>query len=124
MRGHHDEIRSKGADVVAIGMGIPEQAADFRESQQIPFRLVVDRQKETYRALEITRGGVWQVMGPKQIARGVKNVLTGHRQATVKQDPYQLGGTAIVEPSGDIRYLHRSRDSTDNYPVREILARL
>lgn len=124
MRGHYDEVKAKGAEVVAIGMGIPEMAADFRDKQDIPFRLLVDRTKQTYRALEIPRGNLWQLVGPQPVLRGMRNLLTGNWQGIVRQDPYQLGGTAIVEPSGEIRYLHRAKDSSDNYPVGEILARL
>jgi hypothetical protein len=39
-------------------------------------------------------------------------------------DPLQLGGTFIVDHSGIVRYVHRSRTPLDYPAVEELLARL
>ena len=126
MRGRYREFQAKGADVAAIGMGIPEMAADFREKQDVPFPLLVDRTKETYRALEMKRGTLWEVAGPPVWLRYAKGLLGGHSQAIEKpkQDPLQLGGVVVTDRGGDVLYEFRSSTSSDNPPIDDVLAAL
>jgi len=105
-------------------MGRPDMAAHFQQTQDIPFTLLVDDTKETYRILEIRRGSAMDVIGPKVWLRGAKNILTGKGQALPQQDPLQLGGTAVVAPGGEIRYLHRAGTSSDNAPIAALLEAL
>ncbi len=124
MRKHYDEIRSTGAEVVAIGMGWPEAAADFRDKHDIPFPVLLDRKKESYRALQLSRGGFTELYGPKVAARAVGSMLRGNAQTLPKQDYRQLGGTVVVAAGGDLRYVHRAGDASDNAPIDEVLAAL
>lgn len=125
MRDRWEEITGAGATVVAIGMGQVEMAAHFREGQDIPFPLIVDRKKETYRALEVGRGTLLSVAGPTVWVQAVKNITKGHPPfKKPQQDALQLGGTAIVKPGGEIAHIHRSKDSSDNYPVDEVIEKV
>ena len=111
--------------MVAIGMGQVPMAAHFREEQEIPFPLIVDHTKQTYRALEIRKGGLGSVMGPTVWLRAAKNMLKGQQPVKKpEQDPFQLGATAIVGAGGEISHLHRSSDSSDNYPVDDVIEEL
>jgi len=124
LRDRYDEIRAAGADVAAIGMGDPRMAAAFKDSYQVPFPLLVDHRKETYRAAEVKRGNLFEVAGPKVWLRTAKNIVTGKPQGKPQQDAFQLGATAIVERGGGIRYMHLSEDSADNIPINLLLDRL
>lgn len=124
MRGRYQEFRERGADVAAIGMGWPAAAADFKATFEVPFPVLVDHTKETYRALELGHGTWWSVAGPPVWWRGIKGIVSGHPTALPKQDPKQLSGVAVVEPGGHVRYVHRAANSSDNPPVDEVLAAL
>lgn len=124
LRDHIDEIRSAGADVAAIGMGTEAQAAHFKDSQEIPFVLLVDRRKETYRALNLKRANLWEIVGPGVWVRFGKALLQGKPSGKPRQDAYQLGGTMVVKPGGEIAFMHRSKDPADDYPVEKILSHL
>jgi hypothetical protein len=124
LSGRYDEVTSRGADVAAIGMGIPEMAADFRERQGIQFPLLVDRTKETYRALQMKKGNLWDVVGPSNWPRYAKAMITGHGVDLPKQDPYQMGGVLIVRPDGEVLYEFRASESRDNPPLDELIAAL
>ncbi len=123
MRDRYQEFEAKGANVAAIGMGLTAMAKDFKEKQKIPFTLLVDRRRETHRVFELGRGNLLAVAGPKQIARGIKSLLTGNVQGrpAPKQDVLQLGGALVVAPVGEVLYEHRATSSDDNAPVGDLL---
>ena len=110
--------------MVAIGMGIPAMAADFKEKQDVPFMVLVDSKKETYEALELRRGNMWDVAGPPAWIRFGKGILGGHGVARAEQDVYQLAGTAVVDTHGSLLFLQRAQSSADNARVEDVLAAL
>lgn len=124
MSGRHEEFTARGASIAAIGMGLPGMAEDFREKQGIQFPLLVDRTKETYRALEMKKGNLWDVMGPKNWARYAKGILSGHGVDKPKQDPLQMGGVLVVDTDGAVKYEFRAGAAKENPPIDEVLAAL
>ena len=124
MRDRAEDFAAADVEVTAIGMGRPEMAAHFRESQEVPFRLLVDHDRETYKALGIRRANLMQVVGPSVWLRFGKGLLTGKGVAPAKQDPLQLGGTIVVDAGGTILYQHRSDNSSDNAPIDDLLGAL
>ena len=104
-------------------MGRVDDAARFKHGQRIPFPLLVDRKKNTYRALEAA-SSVAGALGPRVWLKGAKAVLTGHGMAPARQDWRQLGATAVVAPGGEVVYLHRSKNASDNPPVDDLLREL
>lgn len=125
MRDRYEEITATGGQVAAIGMGWPEAAAAFKHEFEIPFPLMVDRTKETYRTLGMRRGNIWDVAGPPVWIRGLKNVLGGRQPfARPKQDALQLGGTAVIAPGAQLLLVHRSDTSSENLPVDAIVSAL
>ena len=123
MRDAKEEFDSKGVEVVAIGMGIPAMAADFKAKQSIPFRLLVDPEQESYRALSLKRSATGAA-GPQVWLKGAVNVLQGHGISPAKQDWKQLGGALVVDKGGRVLFVHQAEDSADNAPVRRLLEAL
>jgi peroxiredoxin len=123
LRDHVDEFTSRGAEIIAIGMGLPAMAADFKDKQDIPFRLLVDPEKATYKALALDRSPA-AAAGPQVWLRGAKSLLKGHGIAPAKQDWQQLGGAMVVAPGGEVLHAHRAKDAADNLPVRKLLEAL
>lgn len=107
-------------------MGLTAMAADFKEKQDIPFPLLVDRRRETHRAFELRRATLLEVVGPKQVARGIKSLVTGNKQGrpAPKQDVLQLGGALVVAPGGDVLFEHQASSADDNASADELLAAL
>lgn len=126
MRDRYPEFEAKRASVAAIGMGLTTMAADFRDKHDIPFPLLVDQARETHKALELKRGKLLEIVGPKQVARGLKAFVTGTSagRPAPKQDVLQLGGALVVAPGGDVLYRHQAAGSEDNAPVDDLLAAL
>jgi peroxiredoxin len=118
----YEEFTERGASIVAIGMGRPDMAAHFRDEREIPFPLIVDHDKETYRALEMKRGNLWDVSGPQNWGRFAKGIVKGHGvDVRVKQDPLQMGGAIVVDPGGEIRYVFRGSSAKETPDIEELL---
>jgi peroxiredoxin len=117
------QFQSKGAKLVAIGMGLPAMAADFKEKQNIPFLLLVDQERKTYKALELERS-LLAATGPQVWLKGAKSLLKGHGVARAEQDWQQLGGSMVVARGGEVLLIHRASDSADNAPVKRLLEAL
>lgn len=105
-----------------IGMGASETARRFKEEFSLPFTVLVDKKRESYRMLGLKRGSISEVMGPRVWAKGIKS-LAKHGQGVPKEDPYQLGGVAIVK-DGKVSFVHRSETSSDNLSIDTLLEAL
>ena len=103
-------------------MGATETARRFKEDQRLPFTVLVDKKRESYRMLGLKRGSAMDVMGPRVWVKGVKSVLR-HGQGVPKEDPYQLGGAAIVK-DGTLKLVYRSKVASDNLSVDDLLEAL
>ena len=100
-------------------------AAHFREERDVDFPLIVDRNKVTYKTLEMKRGNLWEISGPQNWGRFAKGILTGHGvDLKPKQDPLQMGGAVVVDPGGRVRYVFRAGASSDTPEIEELLAAL
>lgn len=122
MRARVHEFTSMSVNLAMVGMGTPEAAARFTARYAPNIRLIVDRKKETYRAFGLRRGSVGDVVGPKVWLPGVKALATGQVVRKPRQDPYQLGGAAVVDTSGEIRYAYRAATSADHPSIDELVA--
>lgn len=105
-----------------IGMGASETARRFKEEFSLPFTVLVDKKRESYRMLGLKRGSISEVMGPRVWAKGIKS-LAKHGQGVPKEDPYQLGGVAIVK-DGKVSFVHCSETSSDNLSIDTLLEAL
>jgi hypothetical protein len=122
LRDDHQKFIERDARVVVIGMGATETARRFKEQFALPFTVLVDKKRESYRMLGLKRGSVSEVMGPRVWAKGIKS-LVKHGQGAPKEDPYQLGGVAIVK-DGKVSFVHRSDTSSDNLSIDALLEAL
>ena len=124
MQLHRDRERfaEAGATLGVIGQGTPRHAAHFRESQGVDIPLLVDPDRRTYAAAGAKRATVSELVGPRQVARGLRRGLAaGVRQGRMVGHPAQLGGTLVVASDGSVVYAHMAEDASDNAPNEEVL---
>jgi hypothetical protein len=117
-----DEFDAAGVRLVLIGQGRPEHAAQFRKSQKVDLEMLVDSERKTYEAAGTKIATLGELLGPKVVARGVRNVFSaGVVQGRIIGNAAQLGGVLIVKPDGSIPYAHLAEDASDNPPNDEVL---
>ncbi|MBM3275536.1 MAG: redoxin domain-containing protein [Candidatus Sericytochromatia bacterium] len=117
------ELEARGATVTAIGNGTVEQAREFAASQQLIFRLLTDPDLEAYRAMSFARG-LGEVLNLATLGSSLLAAAGGYRQTAAAGDLLQLGGAAVMEPGGRMRYFHASRTAGDHADTRDLVAAL
>jgi peroxiredoxin len=110
-------------DVVVIGNAEPSAIADFRAQQDIDLTVYVDPERHAYSALGF-RDDVGGSANPRMILAAFDAWRRGARQGAMAGHPWQLGGVVIVEPSGEISFVHASRYAGDDPPIELILDRI
>ena len=98
-------------------------AANFKKEFEIPFTLLVDHNKETYRALKLERANPWHVYGPPVWIEGIRSILAFGNKFP-KQDPLQLGGVVVAEEGGNVLFVYRAKASSDIPPVDRVISTL
>ena len=124
MRDREGEFRTRGARLVAIGLGDAAYARAFREDSGITFPLLVDADRDAYRAASLRSASLLHVLRPDNIVAVLGARAAGHRQHRKGPNPFQLGGSFVFGPGNVDRYLHVSQTFSDNAPVSALLAAL
>ena len=125
MRDQYDQIRARGAEVVAIGTGDQRYAAAFTTEEHVPFPVLVDDHAEAARAASVRRVPFLRLMTDRRSWAGTKRARAGgHRIHRSGKRVTQLGATFVIGPGGIVRYAHIDDHSSDHAPLDDVLAAL
>jgi peroxiredoxin len=124
LRERYDEIRSAGADVVAIGTGDARYAAAFVRDEEIPFPVLVDDDSLAAAAASVRTVGWVELLHPRTWKATRETRKRGYHVKKAGKRVKQLGGTFLIAPGDDVRYEHVDRDSTDHAPIDDVLTAL
>ena len=122
LREHEQAFREKGARLAAIGLGGRRYARLFRQDTGITFLLLVDEQREAYRAAGLRTASLLHVFRRDNAAARKRARAAGHRQHRTGQNPFQLGGSFVFGPGNIDRYAHISGTFGDNASPAALLA--
>ena len=125
MRGRYDEIRKRGAEVVAVGTGSVRHAAAFVADESVPFPVLVDDDARAARAASVRRVGFFRLLTDRRSREGAKRArAAGHRIHKAGRRVTQLGATFVIGPGEQVRYEHVDDHSADHAPLDDVLAAL
>jgi len=116
-------IRAKGAELVIIGNGRPEHAAEFRDMQHVESPLLVDPKLQAYQAAGLKRG-VLRTLGPTSLRNGWRAFKAGQRQGWTQGDPWQEGGVFVIRPDESVAFSYVSESAGDHPETSAVLAAL
>jgi peroxiredoxin len=114
----YDELERAGGGAVAIGMGTPAHAAEFRRMSRISFPLLVSPDTSLHERAGLTRGNWLRVIAA--LPQAVRQ-LPRHGARISGTDMSQLAGTFVIAPGGEVVYAHRAKTASDNAPIDEII---
>lgn len=123
MRGIHDDVKRRGAEIVAVGNGSPKHAREFVESEGVPFLVLTDPSRKTYRAAGLA-SGLAKTFAPKSLALSLPALVRGFRQSRTKGHPFQQGGAFVFAKGGRELFAFRSRVAGEHPDPVELLAAL
>lgn len=109
--GAHDDL----GRVIIVGHGTPDELAAHHADLPHEVVLVADADQSLYRAFQtrrLDRASQLRIR-LRSIPVGVRHLLRRGRLVRPGQDLLQLGGDAVVEPDGTIRWLHLSQRADD-----------
>jgi hypothetical protein len=118
-----DEFEAAGVRLAVVGMGTPQHAAHFRETQKVDLPMLVDPERKAYEAAGAKMATFGELLGPRIVARSIhRSLAAGVHQGRTIGHPAQLGGVMIVKPDASVPYVHLADDASDNPPNAEVLA--
>jgi peroxiredoxin len=124
LREHHDEIRTRGATVAAVGTGDAGYARRFVEDERIPYLVLVDDDGRAAEAAAVPTASWFRLLHPSTWRATRETYQRGHRVHATGKRVTQLGATFVVGPGERVRYTHVDADSTDHAPLAEVLGAL
>ena len=124
MREHEQAFRKRAANLAAIGLGDANYARLFREETGIAFPLLIDAERQAYRAAGLRNANLLHMLRSENKTARDRARAGGHRQHKLGQNPFQLGGSFVFGPGNVDRYAHIGRTFGDNALVADLLAAL
>ncbi len=117
---HVDELENLHTQVWLVSFGTSELGRAWLQETCSPFTLLLDPQREAYRAFGLERS-LLRSWRPKVWMEYARLLLSGRKWRGIQGDSGQLGGDFIIDTDGIFHMVHPSQDPTDRPPVEELL---
>ena len=115
-----DKLERLHTQTVVISFSDEFWAQGWLEDTQSPFPLLLDPEREVYKAYGLQRS-VWRSWSPRTLWYYYKKKKAGVKLHEIQGDPNQLGGDFIVDREGIVRLNYLSRNPTDRPAVERLL---
>lgn len=120
MRATLPTIRERGAELIIVGNGRPEHAADFRDREGVESPLFVDPELRAYAAAGLKRS-VMSSLSLRVVARGIRAFGEGRRQSATRGDPWQQGGVFVIRPGNVVDFAYVSGEAGDHPAPSDVI---
>lgn len=114
-----ESIRGKKLTLVFVHMSDPSFGDQFfSKYYKTPVAHVSDPQRFLYKSLNLKRGRLSQIFGPKILIRGLwAGLFKGHGLGLIDGDVLQLGGFFILS-QGHITFEHKTKDAAEFFHLQ------
>ncbi len=110
------------ATAALVTFTAPPNLRGYRGRLGLPYAVLTDEDRATYRAYGLRRGPVWRVWGPATWLAYAGHLRAGRLPGRPTEDTLQLGGDFVVGPDGRLVYAFRSTGPDDRPPVEALVA--
>lgn len=111
------------AAVVLVTFTSDDHLSEYQERHALPFPVLIDRDREAYRAYGLGRGSVRHIWGLRSAQRYIEilraNGLSGLRTPT--EDTRQLGGDFVIDAAGRLAWGFWGTGPADRPSVDQIV---
>ena len=124
MRDRYEDVRARGAELIAIGTGNARYARAFIDDEKVTFPVLLDEHAKAAHAVSIKHQAAWRILDRKSMAAAKRAFSAGHRQHKTGKRGLQLGATFVLGPGDVVRYEHLDRFFADHAPIEDVLSAL
>jgi len=104
LRDRADEIRTRGLHIAIVTMSGPEKNAELARRYDLQdASWFSDPDRTAYRVVQLKRGNLLQLFGPRVAFRGLAATLKGHGVGKLDGDGFQLAGAFVLHNGTVIR---------------------
>ncbi len=96
-------------------------ARAYIEDTDLQWPLLVDEERDAYRAYDMLEASFWDVWGPKTLWAYGKALLSGQKLQQSDGDISQRGGDVLIDPDGVVRLVHVGDGPADRPDVERLL---
>lgn len=121
MRERKNELSTKNIKVVVVTFEAGFLARRYMEENSLEWPLLVDANRDIYRAYGMLDAGFWDVWGPSTWWAYLKEILRGHLPKKSSGDIRQRGGDVLIDPEGIVRLHHVGSGPADKPKIDTIL---
>ncbi len=121
MRERKNELSTNNIKVVVVTFEAGFLARRYMEENSLEWPLLVDANRELYRAYGMLDAGFWDVWGPSTWWAYLKEIVRGHLPQKSSGDLRQRGGDVLIDPQGIVRLHHVGSGPADRPQVDTIL---
>jgi hypothetical protein len=121
LRQQGEELEALGIDVVIVTFEVDVLARGYAEETGLTWPLLVDTDREVYRAHGMLDAGFWDVWGPPTWWAYLRALREGASLTASVGDVRQRGGDVLVDPDGVVRLRHVGRGPADRPAVATLL---
>ena len=122
---HRQDFDKLGADVIFVAYSDPQELmAKMLSDLEMPFTLLIDPARESYRRWGLGEAGLRQWFSAGLMAAMLKAVLRRDRLFKMSAGPVQLGGDFVIDRRGQLSFVNRLKSFHDRASMPDLLAAL
>jgi hypothetical protein len=124
LRQRIDQFQALGCEVVAVSFEPWPLLQEFARREKLPFPVLSDPERKAYRAFGLQEGSAHRIFGLPTIWTYLRGLFQGRLPRYPSANIRQLGGDILIDASGNIVLLHRSRSPADRPTAAQLLEAL
>ena len=102
VRDHLNAIAIAPAQVVVVTFAAAEELSQYRSHVNVPFSILSDPERSTYRSYQLGRGSFRDIYGMGTLRMYASLLRKGRKLRRPAQDTRQLGGDFVIDRDGRI----------------------
>jgi len=121
LRQRAHELERLGVDALVVSFEAGPMVLAYARTTGLPFPIVVDEERELYRAYGMLHGRKRDLWGPASVRVYLRLMLRGRRLRLPTGDTAQLGGDVLIDPAGVVRVHHVGSGPADRPAIEALL---
>jgi hypothetical protein len=124
LRRYEADLERREVKVVVVTFEAGFLARAYVQDTGLRWPLLIDTQRELYRAYGMLEADFWDIWGPRTWWAYLREIARGRLPKKSGGDISQRGGDVLVDPDGIVQLHHVGRGPGDRPSARSILAAL